>query len=274
LTPVSHIRVISINRKLDTVGSEPLLVLGDDYEGYYIKNNRLITPATDLISEVLCHFLLRAWNIITPDISLVTLEPETFTANYGPRHQKNYYDRLAFGSKHIPNAIDFMSVEGFKGKVDFRRYSKPIDFARIGLFDMWVDNEDRPPDLKNLMIVEKASKMEFVAIDHAFTFRSGAFNSLKDCRFWPTESNYCLQSSFFNKFRRFLRFPDRNWIEVERKNFYLSIEKSKAAFLHGIEQIPLNWGLTKEDQSTIYAYLFNELRNKAVFEEYIRLWVV
>jgi hypothetical protein len=58
---IPHIRAISIRRKLDTVGSEPLHIIGDDYNAYYVKNNQRLDPASALINEVICHFLLKAW---------------------------------------------------------------------------------------------------------------------------------------------------------------------------------------------------------------------
>ena len=71
---IPHIRAISILQKLNTVGNEPLLLIGDDYNNYYVKNNQLLLPASGLINEVICHFLLKAWSINTADIAIVEIE--------------------------------------------------------------------------------------------------------------------------------------------------------------------------------------------------------
>ena len=68
--------------------------------------------------------------------------------------------------------------------------------GRIGLFDMWIENEDRPPDLKNLMLFEKEDRFHFLAIDNTMAFRTGAYGTLAEPQFYATENNYCLQSAF------------------------------------------------------------------------------
>ncbi|HLG38317.1 MAG TPA: HipA family kinase, partial [Chitinophagaceae bacterium] len=202
---IPYIRAISIRRKLNTVGSEPLHLIGDDYNAYYVKNNQRLFPASVLINEVVCHFLLKAWGINTPDIALIEIEKETLNQNYGTRHRKLYYERLAFGSKEVEAAFDLTELATIKGKVDFKKFYRPEMFARIGLFDMWVENEDRPPDLKNIMLFEVDERYHFLAIDNAMAFRTGAYETLTDNEFYPSESNYCLQSAFFKRFRRYLR---------------------------------------------------------------------
>ena len=272
IEPIPHIRAISIRKKLNTVGSEPLLLIGDDYNPYYVKNSKLLTPAWDLINEVICHFLLKAWNINTPDIALIEIEKETLNQNYGSRHKKSYYSRVAFGSKQVDGAYDLNELTLFKSKVDFKKYDKPEMFARIGLFDMWVENEDRPPNLKNVMLFEKESRQHFLAIDNAMAFRTGAYESLSDNKFYPTENNYCLQSTFFQKYKRFLRFKDRNWAKTEEENFYFCIAKSKSYLSECCKLMPLDWGLKETIQTILTNFLFNEGRNRSIFYEYLRMW--
>jgi len=223
---VPHITAISIIGQKPTVGSEPLHVIGDDYGGYYVKNNRQQLPAAYLINEVIGHFLLKAWQINTPDIAFVTMPKETITKDYGSLHKKAYYHRLAFGSKEVEGAIDMTEAFSIKGKVDFKKYYQPEMFARIGLFDMWTENEDRATDLKNIMLVEKDERYHFMAIDNVMLLRTGAYNTLTFNDFTSIENNYCLQSTFFMIFKRFLKALDKNWVSRE-KNFYLCVEKSK-----------------------------------------------
>ncbi len=124
-----HIKAISIVGQKPTVGSEPLHVIGDDYCGYYVKNHKQLTPAAFLINEVMGHFLLKAWQINTPDI-----------------------------------AFDMAETFGIKNKLDFKKYYQPEMFARIGLFDMWTENEDQPPDLKNIMLFEKEERYSLAQV--------------------------------------------------------------------------------------------------------------
>ena len=194
------------------------------------------------------------------------------TQNFGARHRKSYYERPAFGSKEIEGAFDLTELAIVKRKVDFKRFYRPEIFARIGLFDMWVENEDRPPDLKNIMLAEKDERYHFYAIDNAMAFRTGAYETLTDKRFYSTEGNYCLQSTFFKRFRRFLKAADKEWPKTEADNFYFCVANSKRYLSECINLIPADWGFTHEIQNVLEKFLFNDERNHSVFNEYIRLW--
>lgn len=263
-------RAISILEKINTAGSEPLRLICDDYETYYVKNHQLGNPASSIINEVLCHFLLDLWDINTPDIALINLEAETIRKNYGYKHKPSYYNRLAFGSKHQAAAFDIARIIDIKGKVDFRKYSQAEIFAHIGLFDMWVDNEDRGPELNNLMVFEKEGGFSFLAIDHAAAFRTGAYDTLSDNKFYPTEGNCILQSQFFKGLKQFLN-SDNQWLRNEKEKYYLYISKCKQQFSKITTSIPPEWGFTQKYESLVYDFLFNNERNKQVFNEYLIL---
>jgi hypothetical protein len=268
---IPHIKAISIVGQKPTVGSEPLHVIGDDYCSYYVKNHKQQIPAAYLINEVMGHFLLKAWHINTPDIAFVTMPKETITKDYGSLHKKNYYNRLAFGSKEVDGAFDMTEAYTIKGKVDFKKYYQPEIFARIGLFDMWTENEDRATDLKNIMLFEKEERYHFLAIDNAMLFRTGAYNTLTHSDFTGIENNYCLQSGFFRIFKRFLKGLNKDWAKTEEKNFYLCIENSKQHFEACANILPAEWGFNKELENLLTGFLFNDKRNRQVFNEYIRL---
>ena len=271
IDPLPYRRVISIREKLNTTGSEPLHLICDDYESYYVKNDRQNNPAISIINEVLCHYFLRLWNINTPDICLVNLEQETIRQDYGPKHKPVFYTRAAFGSKRHEDALDFTEFLQVKGKIDYRKYYRPEMFAHIGLFDLWVENEDRPPQLKNLMLFEEEERYHFLAIDNAMAFRTGAYNTLADKTFWATEDQYMLQSLFFKQLRRFLKL-DKEWCRKEQENFYLCIDKCKRNFSDIVKLIPPEWGFFDETITVVHDYLFDEKRNESVYNEYVRMW--
>lgn len=264
-------RVISIERKLQTVGSEPLHVICDDYEDYLVKNNHLIVPAYTLINEVICHYFLKLWNISTPEIALINLESATMKKDFGSRHKISYYERLAFGSKVMGGTIDASEFLESTKKVDYNKLYQPIEFARIGLFDMWVENDDRPPDLKNLMLYETEKGYRFLAIDNAMAFRTGAYDTLADSSFLSTEHNYCLQSTFFKKIRQHLK-ADIGTLLDEKENFYHCTASCHQYFDDIAQLIPKEWGLNENIKSLIYNFLFNKQRNEAVFEDFLRMW--
>jgi hypothetical protein len=267
ISPIPNRRVISITEKKSTVGSEPLYVICDDYEPYFVKNSQALSPAWVMINEVICHYFLKEWDIITPSIALITLEAETIKANYGPKHKPIYYEKLAFGSKELDGAFDMSEFQSVRGKVDFKKYDNPIRFAHLGLFDMWVDNEDRTPNLKNMMMFERDEKYHFLAIDQAMAFRSGAYDSLKNTEFYPTVDNNILESTFFKELNRFLA-TDKELFSKERENFYLCIEKCRNILPEIVKAMPENWGFTSELETIMAGFLFNNERNEAIFSEY------
>jgi hypothetical protein len=271
ITPIPNRRVISITGKKDTVGSEPLYVICDDYEPYFVKNSQILSPAWSMINEVICHYLLNEWQIITPNIALIKLEAETIKADYGAKHKPVYYDKLAFGSKEFEGAFDVTEFVSVEGKVDFRKYHNPIKLAHLGLFDMWVDNEDRTPNLKNVMMFLHEEKNHFLAIDHAMAFRSGAYGTLKDNKFYPTVDNNVLESELFKDIRGYLK-TDKELFNKERENFYLCIQKCEHIFNDIAQVIPQSWGFTAEHEALIAGLLFNKERNEAIFSEYLSMW--
>ena len=229
-------------------------------------------PASYLINEVIVHYFLKVWNINTPDIALVNMPKETLFRDWGRIHKKSYYHRLAFGSKEVSEAFDLSEIATINGKTDFRKYSQPTMLGRIGLFDMWIENEDRPPDLKNLMLFEKEDRFHFLAIDNTMAFRTGAYGTLAEPQFYATENNYCLQSAFFKVFKRYVKALNKNWAIAEEENFYLCVNNCKQCFSEIARYLPAEWGYSPEIQQTILMFLFNEQRNKQVFNEYIRLY--
>jgi hypothetical protein len=265
-------KVISINKKLSTDGNEPLLVVTDDYSSHYVKNSGITTPAYHLINEVICHYLLSAWDIPTPEIAFIQIEQNSLKEDWGTRHKKNYYDRFAFGSKQVDDAFDaniFLSIDG---KVDFRKILNPLCFPRIGLFDLWVENDDRPPEnLKNLMVQPMDDFYKFIAIDHAFAFRTGSYETLNDTSFSGTQGYCILEAVIFRQLLKYVK--DGNWREREKENFYLCIEKSKTIFPYISQLLPLNWGYNKEIETLIHNFLFNEERNNSLFDDYINYWL-
>ncbi|MDI9366157.1 MAG: hypothetical protein QM541_14465 [Flavobacterium sp.] len=263
---------ISINHKLSTDGNEPLLIIADDYCPYYVKNSGLLVPAHHLINEVICHFLLSAWSVPTPEIAFIKIDESQLHDNWGARHKTKFYDRFAFGSKEVEDFFDANTFLSINGKIDFRRLKNPLCFPRIGLFDLWVENDDRPPEnLKNLIIQPFDDGYTLVPIDHAFAFRTGAYETLSDTRYYSSCGYSILESTIFRQLLKHVK--NGEWYETERQNFYLCIEKSKQCFSEIAHTIPLNWGYTTEIESLIYNFLFNEKRNDALFNNYINYWL-
>jgi hypothetical protein len=71
----------------------------------------------------------------------------------------------------MDNSIDLEISDLTCSNKNLKLYENPIDFLKIGLFDLWLVNIDRKPTNLNLMkLINTRFKFEFIAIDHAYTF--------------------------------------------------------------------------------------------------------
>jgi len=265
-------KIITVSRELPTEGNHPLLTLCDDYGIYYVKNSKFKNPAYEMINEFICHFMLKQWDINTPEIAFINSNKLNLNAAYEKNHNSKYYsERLAIGSKAVPTAIDATLFLSQKSKINFKKYHSQIDFHHIGLFDLWIENDDRGPELKNLMVYEENKLIKYLAIDHAFVLRTGAYKTLTEKTFASTKNNSILESDFKRTQNKFL-IANPKLIESEREYFYLSISKCQKILPEIFNLIPDNWGLSQNDKDLISNFLFEDKRNHAIFEEYKRLF--
>ena len=71
---LKYLDAISFIKEIPTDGHSPLMVITNDFNAYYIKNTKGQHPATPIINEFICHYLLKAWGINSPNISAVTVD--------------------------------------------------------------------------------------------------------------------------------------------------------------------------------------------------------
>ena len=106
LTPLLKRRVRVIQEVLPTA-HEPLLVLTEDYEAYYLKYHKATHNAHELQAEWLCTALLGEWGIPTPDVAILTVEEALVsTLPTKARRAGLYLQKPCFGSKQIFGAQD------------------------------------------------------------------------------------------------------------------------------------------------------------------------
>jgi hypothetical protein len=258
---------IKVLREYPTEGHRPLQVMTHDYQFYVVKSAKGQVPPLAIQNEILCHFFLRAWNILTPDIALIEMRPDQTQGHLSGHNKPNYYDGLMFGSKLINNAIEvnqlFLS--------DFKRHHiyNPIELLKIALFDIWIENDDRKPSNFNLLLIEDAEtrNLRFCAIDHAFVFASmkhldlqadlGVCQSYNDSiLFHEGLLNWCatyVSDGFLNVFQRL---------------FQRLVQHCKEIFPSIVALLPPELGLGLDSQQHISDFLFDEKRNRIVFEEF------
>lgn len=265
--PLKYLEAIAVIEEINTDGHCPLKILANDYLQYYIKNARGKKPDYSLINEFICHYLLRIWKIPTPEIAAIRLFPDRLPEYLSQYHKKHYYNTITFGSKSVANSTELNMFIKARGKVDQNKMANPEIIAQLGLFDIWVENTDRKPTNSNILLVSENKLYEVWAIDNAFTFDSLDYKNL-----YPGVTNTFDQSILYTDFAQsFLKnyIKQKDWIESLKDYFYICIGSCQQCFREIVNNIPVELGFTNDLQEAIKNFLFNEIRNKQVFEEFL-----
>lgn len=241
---MSIVSISPISKIIPTTGSNPALVLCEDFNEYYCKYSRH-TPANRLMIEFIASSFLKIWKIPTPDFEFVKILPEHIPSEIlSNRISIADFNILTFGSQHLNNSqeIDETVVLSWRNKKNqIKDIQNKENILRIGLFDLWMANEDRNHNNCNLMI--GASKMGSIiyAIDHEKCFNSGILDSIHPIQLL-TEDESILKSTLIS-----LIFPNEYLIydaipEILREfNDSVSLCLQQLPFI--LQQIPNNWGI-------------------------------
>lgn len=120
-----------------------------------------------LFNEFIAACFLEIWQLPVPEFGLVNVSQEHIQTIEMPFH---YFEIPCFGSRfnnRLSEASQFFMHYPFPKKdIDSFQHS----FLKIGLFDIWLANEDRNNNNMNLLIDSQAKL--FVPIDHVMIFNS------------------------------------------------------------------------------------------------------
>jgi hypothetical protein len=272
IEPLAYHNAITILREINTTGHSPLEVVADNYKTYFIKSAENRNPSYYLISEFLCHYLLKCWRIPTPDIAAITLNPNLLTSDLSVRHKKHFYNQVCFGSQSIKDAIDLSAFFNIKQISSYRKFDDPEVLLKIALFDIWIENDDRKPTNNNIILQSIEGKFSILAIDHAYTFSSIDYPYLNPNLVSSSYNETILLSTIGQavvvKLLNKNQDNMREWLRDARENFYLCISNCEKQFEEISSYVPKNLGFNLELQRCIQRFLFNEKRNKDVFTEF------
>lgn len=264
---LSVINAISIDREIYTDGHSPLLVIGEDYNQYIVKNSSGRIPAFYLINEFLANGLLQCWNIPTPECANIQVD-SSIIRGFSNKHRPAYYNDSTFGSKVIPNILDLNEYTLSNTKSSYNRLINPLDILRIGLFDLWVANDDRKPTNQNTILsIGSNGKYEITAIDHAFIFETLDYQHLNPQLFYPSVNDHIMICDLVNIVKRYTNIND-SFVSSERDYFYFCLNTSQESFEKITNNIPNDLGITDSLITFLEQFLFNQDRNNRVFEEY------
>jgi hypothetical protein len=267
LKPINIISPLSLLEEIPTDGNSPIKVIGSDYNVYAVKNSKSKKPSTDIINELLAHYFLTLWGISTPDIALMKITPAMLLPEFTDNHRPHYYKHEVFCSKWIPNSIDSSEMFQINNKNDYQKFTNPEVLFEIGLFDIWVENDDRKPTNHNLLIHFKDDTQCFVPIDHSFIFGSVNYLDLDPDLFSPIDNENIFISKLGKSLMHYIQRTQTNWLHT-REKFYLCVEACRQNFDFIVAQIPQGWGFNQEHRQKLYDFLFNEERNQKVYNEF------
>ncbi len=259
---------IQIIEEIKTSGDRPLRIIANDFRIYIAKSGQGKPPTFSLINEFCCSLLLNLWDINTPGIAAININPEIIDIELTGGKSKTQYAHICFGSREVKNVVEANELFHVESKSQFRKLQSPKDLIWIALFDMWVCNIDRNPKNPNLLLAEdtESKKIKVYAIDHVQAFN---FFNHKDLN---PEHGVCLginDSILDSKIGQGIRnrvkknemteFQDKFWAKVQRcqKNFY-----------NIANVIPKELGFTGCHAIFISNFLFDDMRNRTILDDF------
>ena len=267
LAPINQRFAITVIKEIQTDGHNPLLVIADDYEYYYVKSCKRI-PDFTIISEFLCNFFLQCWHIPTPEMAAVMVDPDILIPGLSINNRSHHFSTICFGSKQVKDAIDLQEFITAERKVDLKKIQNPEIIFRLTLFDIWVENDDRKPTNNNLLLANINNQKQIVAIDNSYTFSTLSYDQLNPSFVSSSFNDSILLSSIGKGILKKTKINDK-WLHKVKENYYLCIENCKSNYTDIVRFIPAELGFLTHFQENIANFLFDEKRNENVFMEFV-----
>jgi hypothetical protein len=171
--------ITEISRVLNTSGSNPVVVMVEGFDEYVCKYSAN-TPAKKLLIEYLGFSFAQIWGIPIPDAAFVNISqdhiPDAKLASFLNRRS---FEIPTFGSRYRAGSkeIDQTVISSWLSKPSqLKKIKNKEDLLKIGLFDIWLANEDRCHNNSNLMVASEPDGMKLIAIDHEKCFNSGVID--------------------------------------------------------------------------------------------------
>jgi hypothetical protein len=217
-----------------TGGSRPIKVFCNDLNYYVCKYYTGSGFCNSLFNEYIAARFLKIWKLPVPEFAFVNIKTDHIKHIEYPYH---YFDKSCFGSRFYGEypEVDKLFIEFPALK------NNPFpgweSFLKIGLFDIWLCNEDR--NFNNYNLLFNTQTNEFVPIDHVFCFNGN--NTGKE-PVLLSENESILTSPLLNRF--FSRSLQRNFNETRLiliKEFKQNVNRCHEALEDILAHTPLTW---------------------------------
>lgn len=237
-------------------GSSPVVVFCNDlnyYAGKYGKPH-------DLFNEIIGASFARIWEIPVPDSAILYIKETHVPASL----PKKAFAIPCFGSYYIEYAKDVNDffITWKNNPYELNKIINPIDLLKIGLFDIWLSNEDRNHNNSNLLIQPLDNGYQFVAIDHVNLFNS---NSLERGMCQLNEYESIISTDFIKMFfKRGQRLSEI--VDSLVQNFYIYTRKCLRDLPKILQHVPAAWKIDLVSKENL---IKNQLGDKAWLEQTI-----
>lgn len=229
--------------KIYPTAGYPMLVTCDDLQYWICKHSR---DSSKLLNELLGSCFASLWNLNTPEISLINVQPGHIPQNI----QGVNFDKPCFGSKYIESSKEINDdiLAMFKDTRFRRKIVNRNDFLMIALFDIWLSNEDRNHNNSNLLIdLSIPNEICFTVFDHDAIFNSNALHrGVYQINDFESLINTQLANILFKRGQNLVKIVDNL-----AKKFYLCVKECENNIAEIIALIPLEWRIDEkalEDQ--------------------------
>lgn len=227
-------------------GQRPILISCDDLNDWICKYDR---DKKNLFYEVISVEFAKLWEIKVPETALIKVDINHIPSEYGLAN--HLFDTPCFGSKFIKNSkeLDQTLITLFKEKSYLNKLQNKSDLFLIGMFDLWLSNEDRNFNNSNLLIdINDVSCNLIYAIDHGSIFNSGGIIYGEIYQITEDES---IINTDFGKIIYNSTSDKKNLIDKTIEKLYLCTNKCKDNFEEILKKIPVEWDINIEEQSDL-----------------------
>lgn len=269
-----ELKAIQLLKQIES-NSVPIELLASDGEIYFAKTIfKQHPPFEDLINEILCHHLLKAWGIFVPDAAIITINEKVFESFVAENKLDDRYLKFGienlkfFATKKLEDVTEYNKQNlVLKSKHDYNKLANPLDFIKISVFDNWIANKDRRINNPNLLLQNEGEKFRIVPIDHvqAFAYQHN-YKGLKKPIMNIDPYSTLLGSKML---KTICKFANSNIIANLHKSILSNMNDSVSLLDDIFHRIPSEFGLSKAGKSKIIEVLSDESRNTKLSKTYL-----
>lgn len=228
-----------------STGENPVQVMCSDMNTYICKYMRSSVIAYKLACEFIGAYMAKAWNLGSPDISLVNIKPN----HWEGIDISHVVSAPAFGCKKMEGVADITpsTYENIEPTEEAFR-----QMLKISLFDFWIANEDRNSNNANLLY--DVNKGKIIPIDYGCILNTTTFD-------FPlsqlTITDTILSSDIFHHLLKGCKNLDIDTeIKKIKKEYAVCVNRSKIQQQFIINDLPREWKMPSQIVTEKLAQLF------------------